>query len=275
MEGEGEGEGERGHARGDAHAAPPPESTYQPPLRPTCTTLRAAPRPALALTPAPSVSLTHTHTRTHTASETSPAAISVTLTPHGSATPVTTVPSVADGAFTFPALPVGSHLLEVRAPGLAYHPVWVWVSEQSDGEGGDGALSAAYADAPTRLLPTAPLALRPAARTSPFDTRATFDPVSFAKTPYGLLLIFVAFAVFALPRLRIDPEEYEELLAEQKARRERRGVEGGGVGGEGEATSSPARRLPGAAAGVGAGGAGQGGGGAVRRGEGGGGQRQG
>ena len=58
-------------------------------------------------------------------------------------------------------------------------------------------------------------------------------PVAFAKTPYGLLLLFVAFAVLVLPRRRIDPEEYEELSAKQAARRERREGGGGGVGLEG------------------------------------------
>jgi hypothetical protein len=180
----------------------------------------------------------------HTASEVSPAAISVTLTPHGSSsTPRTTIPAAQDGSFTFAGLPAGSHLLEVTAPGLAYHSVWVWVRNGGAG-GGDGehasplTLEAAFADAPTRLLPTSPLTLRPAARTSPFDARGTFDPVAFAKTPYGLLLLFVAFAVFALPRLRIDPDEYDELMAEQRGRRGGGAAQvGGGGGGEGEGSS--------------------------------------
>ena len=205
---------------------------------------------------------------TPTAAELSPAAISVTLTPHGSAAPRSTTPSLDDGAFTFRDLPAGSHLLEVTAPGLAYHPVWVWVKEGGDAETAT-TIEAAYADAPARLLPTEPLALRPAARTSPFDMRATFDPVAFAKTPYGMLLLFVAFAVLVLPRLRIDPDEYEELLAEQAARRSQRDrrVEGGGDG-ETSGASSPARRIQGA------GGGGRGGAGAVRRGAGGGGGGQ-
>ena len=195
---------------------------------------------------------THTSPRTHpfpsppppsAASDVSPAAIAVTLTPHGSSpSPRTAVPAAGDGSFAFPALPPGSHLLEVTAPGLAYHPVWVWVREAADGgEEAAPILEAAYADAPARLVPTTPLTLRPAARTSPFDARATFDPVAFAKTPYGLLLIFVAFAVFALPRLRIDPDEYEELMAEQRERRAGR-VAGGGGGGEGEGAAGGARR---------------------------------
>jgi hypothetical protein len=197
----------------------------------------------------------HTHTLplplTRPVAEVSPAAITLTLTPHGSGTPRTARPRASDGTFFFPSLPAGSHLLTVDAPGLAYPPLWVWVREAgADGAGGgdEGAggggggspaaltVEAAAADAPTRLLPTSPLVVRPAARASPFDERARFDPVAFLKTPYGLMVLFVAFAVLVLPRLRIDPEEYEELMAEareQRAARERERVGGGGGGGGG------------------------------------------
>ena len=170
----------------------------------------------------------------------------MTLTPHGSGRPRTAHPRLSDGGFTFPSLPSGSHLLTVDAPGLAYPPVWVWVRPVAEVGGGVGdgqdqpaddaplVVEAALADEPARFLAVSPaLALRPSARSSPFDERGRFDPVAFLKTPYGLLLAFVAFAVFALPRLRIDPDEYEELMAEAQEQRATRGQGGGGDGGGG------------------------------------------
>ena len=86
------------------------------------------------------------------------------------------------------------------------------------------------------------LVLRPTARATYFETPQPFNVVAFLKTPYGMLIGFVAFAVFALPRMKIDPEEYEELLG------------GGGGGGGGSAANnnnnnvaaapSPRRQLP-------------------------------
>jgi hypothetical protein len=67
------------------------------------------------------------------------------------------------------------------------------------------------------------LVLRPTARATYFETPQPFNVVAFLKTPYGMLIGFVAFAVFALPRMKIDPEEYEELLGG--------GGAGGGAGG--------------------------------------------
>lgn len=85
------------------------------------------------------------------------------------------------------------------------------------------------------------LVLRPTARATFFEAPQPFNLVAFLKTPYGMLIGFVAFAVFALPRMKIDPEEYEELLG------------GGGGGGSaaannnnnnGAAPSPPRRQLP-------------------------------
>ena len=87
------------------------------------------------------------------------------------------------------------------------------------------------------------IVLRPTARATYFETPQPFNVVAFLKTPYGMLIGFVAFAVFALPRMKIDPEEYEELLG------------GGGAAGGGSAQNnnnnnnnaaspSPQRQLP-------------------------------
>lgn len=105
----------------------------------------------------------------------------------------------------------------------------------------------------TETLPV--LVLRPTARATFFEAPQPFNLVAFLKTPYGMLIGFVAFAVFALPRMKIDPDEYEELLG---------GGGGGGGGGSAAANnndnngaaaaaapSPPRRQLP---AGGGAGG---------------------
>ena len=81
------------------------------------------------------------------------------------------------------------------------------------------------------------LVLRPSARATFFETPQPFNLVAFLKTPYGMLIGFVIFAMFALPRMKIDPEEYEELLG------------GGGGGGAdnnnaGAAPSPPIQRQP-------------------------------
>ena len=104
--------------------------------------------------------------------------------------------------------------------------------------GPGGAVRATFADDPAKPLPV-PLALRPLSRLAYFDARAGFDPVAFLKTPYGILALFVAFAVFALPHMKIDPEDYEELRG---AGRGWSGVRGGlEARGGGWASPSPPR----------------------------------
>ena len=51
------------------------------------------------------------------------------------------------------------------------------------------------------------LVIRPSARATYFETPQPFNVVAFLKTPYGMLIGFVIFAVFALPRMKIDPDE--------------------------------------------------------------------
>ena len=89
------------------------------------------------------------------------------------------------------------------------------------------------------------LVLRPTARATYFEVPQPFNVVAFLKTPYGMLIGFVIFAVVALPRMKIDPEEYEELLG---------GGGGGGGGGSANGNSvasapSPQRQIPAAGGG--------------------------
>ncbi|KAK9826128.1 hypothetical protein WJX81_006922 [Elliptochloris bilobata] len=70
---------------------------------------------------------------------------------------------------------------------------------------------ASYADNPTRRL-SQPLLIRPLGPADYFEIRKPFDPIAFIKTPYGLMIGFAIFALFVLPKLKVDPEEYQELL---------------------------------------------------------------
>ena len=181
------------------------------------------------------------------------------LTLADEATPTRAWPR-ANGAFAFYGVPEGVHNLEVSAPGLLYPQVrgwwtgWRCVAWRNDPTAPDppvpsrlappspflpslpkvrlavgpgGAVRATFADDPAKPLPV-PLALRPLSRLAYFDARAGFDPVAFLKTPCGILALFVAFAVFALPHMKIDPEEYEELLGGGRGRPDAAGAPGGG-----------------------------------------------
>jgi hypothetical protein len=35
----------------------------------------------------------------------------------------------------------------------------------------------------------------------------------FIKSPYGLMICFMLFAIFVFPMLKVDPEEYKEAMA--------------------------------------------------------------
>lgn len=113
-----------------------------------------------------------------------------------------------DGRFKIPKVPVGSHLLEVSAIGLLYPELRVDVSA-------DGKVLATLADNELQRLPE-PLIIRPAGRAEYFEKQTPFNIISFLKTPYGLMIMFGVFAVFVLPKMKVDPEEYKELVDSAK-----------------------------------------------------------
>ncbi|CAL5228613.1 g11776 [Coccomyxa viridis] len=114
-----------------------------------------------------------------------------------------------DGRFKIPNVPVGSHLLELSALGLLYPELRVDVSA-------DGKVLATLADNELQRLPE-PLIIRPAGRAEYFEKRTPFNVISFIKTPYGLMIMFGIFAVFVLPKMKVDPEEYKELVDSAKS----------------------------------------------------------
>jgi hypothetical protein len=52
----------------------------------------------------------------------------------------------------------------------------------------------------------------------PFVTlqkRQGFNLWAFLKTPYGMMAAFMLFSIFIMPRLKIDPEEYKEIMGQR------------------------------------------------------------
>lgn len=57
------------------------------------------------------------------------------------------------------------------------------------------------------------LHLFPPCATTPHQVRKPLDVWGFIKSPYGLMICFMLFAIFVFPMLKVDPEEYKEAMA--------------------------------------------------------------
>ncbi|KAL3160314.1 hypothetical protein ABBQ38_009704 [Trebouxia sp. C0009 RCD-2024] len=110
-----------------------------------------------------------------------------------------------DGSFLFPEVPAGTHMLDVVCVDLLFPQV------RLDVDGGTGSVAAAYANNPMQGLPS-PLIIRPLARAEYFERRPPFNLASIIMSPYGLMIGFMVFALFIMPMLKVDPEEYKELM---------------------------------------------------------------
>lgn len=49
-----------------------------------------------------------------------------------------------------------------------------------------------------------------------FEQRQGFNVMSFIKTPYGMMIAFMVFSLLIMPMLKVDPEEYQEMMEEKK-----------------------------------------------------------
>jgi Protein of unknown function (DUF2012) len=49
-----------------------------------------------------------------------------------------------------------------------------------------------------------------------FEQRQGFNVMSFLKTPYGMMMAFMVFTLLIMPMLKVDPEEYQEMVEERK-----------------------------------------------------------
>ena len=154
----------------------------------------------------------------------------ITLTPADPTLPPRTTWATVGGDFElYGAPPHASATLDVSAPGLLFPRLSLATREATTER-------AWYADAPDAgLVPTAPLTLRAVGKAAHFHEAPPFNLLAFLQTPYGMLLSFVAFAVFALPRMKLDPDELEELMSQAR---------GGGGGGDGAAGAGAQPQLP-------------------------------
>ena len=44
------------------------------------------------------------------------------------------------------------------------------------------------------------------------QVRQGFNVIGFIKTPYGLMIAFMVFSMYIMPKLKVDPEEYKDLV---------------------------------------------------------------
>eukprot|EP00250_Pteridium_aquilinum_P034748 c8042_g1_i1 orf=390-1040(-) len=116
-----------------------------------------------------------------------------------------------DGYFAFHGVPAGTHLLEVIAPGYFFSPVRVDVSARLNGQ-----LQATLTE--TRRIISEPLVLEPLREEIYFEKREPLSLMGLLKSPMGLMVGFMAVAVFVLPKLmeNIDPEEMKRMQEEMR-----------------------------------------------------------
>jgi hypothetical protein len=60
-----------------------------------------------------------------------------------------------------------------------------------------------------------------------FEQRQGFNIMAFIKTPYGMMMAFMVFSLVVMPMLKVDPEEYQEMIEEKK--KLTNAITGGGV----------------------------------------------
>lgn len=116
-----------------------------------------------------------------------------------------------DGSFTFPSVPAGTHMLDVISVDLLFPQV------RLDVDGSTGKVSGAYANNPMQGLPS-PLVLRPLAKADYYEKHPPFNLQGIIMSPYGLMIGFAIFAIVVMPMLKVDPNEYKELMGDKKAR---------------------------------------------------------
>lgn len=61
-----------------------------------------------------------------------------------------------------------------------------------------------------------PLRLRPSSGISYFEQKKSFNIIAWLKTPYGLMIGFMVISLVVMPMLKVDPEEYQQMLEERK-----------------------------------------------------------
>lgn len=121
-----------------------------------------------------------------------------------------------DGSFYIPDVPRGLYILEVTSINYTYDRLWI------DVEGVDNIRAAVhlpgtdYEYNPIYSIPY-PLELAARAKTDYFTPREGFSIVSILGNPMFLMMAFMVFGVWVLPKLQegIPPEELEKVRKEQ------------------------------------------------------------
>ncbi len=49
-----------------------------------------------------------------------------------------------------------------------------------------------------------------------YEQRQGFNAMAFLKTPYGMMMAFMVFSLIVMPMLKVDPEEYSQMIDEKK-----------------------------------------------------------
>ncbi|PSC68596.1 sister chromatid cohesion DCC1 [Micractinium conductrix] len=117
---------------------------------------------------------------------------------------------LADGSFSFAEVPLGVHTLTVELRELMFPGVRLDV-----GAARKGKVTAALFELPGAPEISHPLLLQPMARMEYFEQRQGFNVMGFIKTPYGIMAGFMLFSMFIMPKLKVDPEEYKEMMEEK------------------------------------------------------------
>jgi ER membrane protein complex subunit 7 len=61
-----------------------------------------------------------------------------------------------------------------------------------------------------------PLRIAPLTQMQYFEQKKPFSLWAWLKTPYGLMIGFMVFSLVVMPMLKVDPEEYAQMLEEKK-----------------------------------------------------------
>eukprot|EP00850_Spirogloea_muscicola_P014344 SM000102S09202 [mRNA] locus=s102:265601:266516:+ [translate_table: standard] len=80
-----------------------------------------------------------------------------------------------------------------------------------------GKVKAAYTEDSSQVLPQ-PLVLQATKDEDYFEKREPFSPMTFLKSPMGMMVAFMVVVVFLLPKLMdsIDPEEMKKMQEDMR-----------------------------------------------------------
>lgn len=83
-------------------------------------------------------------------------------------------------------------------------------------------MKATVADIPGNPEIAYPFRIPPIRGLQYFEMRQGFNILKWLKTPYGLMMAFAAVSLILLPMMKMDPEEYKEMMKakeEEQARK--------------------------------------------------------